>query len=145
MAVDFFLGIDGGQRVYKGWRDPNDRFNTRITVEREWHRLGAPGTGKRRLTHRVKHSPTGMGWGYAGSGPADLARSILWDACGPDLADLLYQDFKGHVIQHLPDDSWELRSRDIYAWLAANLATKLERERASRQVALAAGERGSHE
>jgi hypothetical protein len=29
------------------------------------------------LPHRVKHSPTGMTWGYDGSGPADLARSLL--------------------------------------------------------------------
>lgn len=29
------------------------------------------------LEHVVKHSPTGFSWGYAGSGPADLARSIL--------------------------------------------------------------------
>jgi len=29
------------------------------------------------VRHVVKHSPTGMGWGYAGSGPADCARSLL--------------------------------------------------------------------
>jgi len=34
------------------------------------------------LRHIVRHSPTGMTWGYAGSGPADLARSILVDALG---------------------------------------------------------------
>jgi hypothetical protein len=38
------------------------------------------------LPHVVKHSPTGMEWGYAGSGPADLARSILIDAIGPAAA-----------------------------------------------------------
>jgi hypothetical protein len=37
----------------------------------------------RELAHVVKHSPTGFSWGYAGSGPADLARSILLDVIGP--------------------------------------------------------------
>lgn len=35
------------------------------------------------LRHRiVYHSPTGFEWGYAGSGPADLALNILADASG---------------------------------------------------------------
>jgi hypothetical protein len=29
------------------------------------------------LAHVSRHSPTGMSWGYGGSGPADLARSLL--------------------------------------------------------------------
>jgi len=29
------------------------------------------------LPHVVKHSSTGFSWGYGGSGPADLARSLL--------------------------------------------------------------------
>jgi hypothetical protein len=32
----------------------------------------------------VYHSPTGFEWGYAGSGPADLALNILADAAGDD-------------------------------------------------------------
>ena len=35
------------------------------------------------LPHFVKHSPAGFEWGYTGSGPADLARSLLIDALGP--------------------------------------------------------------
>ena len=35
------------------------------------------------LRHRiVYHSPTGFEWGYAGSGPADLALNILADVAG---------------------------------------------------------------
>lgn len=34
------------------------------------------------LPHAVKHSPTGFEWGYGGSGPSDLARSLLIDALG---------------------------------------------------------------
>lgn len=35
------------------------------------------------LRHVVKHSPAGFEWGYEGSGPADLARSLLIDVLGP--------------------------------------------------------------
>lgn len=40
------------------------------------------GQPTRLLRHVVRHSPTGFAWGYAGSGPADLARSLLVDALG---------------------------------------------------------------
>lgn len=36
------------------------------------------------LVHVPKHSPTGFSWGYAGSGPADLARSLLIAVLGDD-------------------------------------------------------------
>lgn len=39
---------------------------------------------QRRLEHHVRHSPDGFAWGYGGSGPADLARSILIDALGDE-------------------------------------------------------------
>ena len=35
--------------------------------------------GVRPLKHIVRHSPTGMEWGYGGSGPSDTALSILAD------------------------------------------------------------------
>lgn len=36
------------------------------------------------LKHRVIHSPDGFEWGYGGSGPSDLALSILADWLGED-------------------------------------------------------------
>ena len=36
------------------------------------------------LHHIVRHSPTGLTWGYGGSGPADTARSLLIAALGPE-------------------------------------------------------------
>jgi hypothetical protein len=36
------------------------------------------------LPHVTRHSPTGLNWGYGGSGPADCARSILLHALGDD-------------------------------------------------------------
>ena len=34
------------------------------------------------LDHVVRHSPSGFGWGYRGSGPCDTAWSLLIDALG---------------------------------------------------------------
>jgi hypothetical protein len=36
------------------------------------------------LHHVTKHSPTGFSWGFEGSGPADLARSLLIAVLGDD-------------------------------------------------------------
>jgi hypothetical protein len=47
-----------------------------ITVET------ADGTELGVLPHIVRHAPDGMTWGYAGSGPADTARSLLLAALG---------------------------------------------------------------
>lgn len=46
------------------------------------------------LPHICRHSPDGFQWGYGGSGPADLALSILTDAVGKEKAEKLYQAFK---------------------------------------------------
>jgi hypothetical protein len=46
----------------------------------------------------VYHSPTGMEFGYGGSGPADLALNILALVCDPLEADRLHQQFKWGVM-----------------------------------------------
>ena len=48
--------------IYQGWRD--DKGITVVVNDRP-------------LRHVAWHSPDGFEWGYAGSGPADLALSIL--------------------------------------------------------------------
>lgn len=56
-----------------------------------------PPSGRSRpLRHVVLHSPTGFGWGYGGSGPADLALSILCDVLGkrPSTKRLYHGRFK---------------------------------------------------
>ena len=60
------------------------------------------------------HSPTGFEWGYAGSGPAQLALAILADHSNDNERALnFYQRFKWRVIANLPDNSWTLRSDEI--------------------------------
>src|SRR6188474_3029228 len=59
------------------------------------------------------HSPTGFEWGYAGSGPAQLALALLADALRNDeLAQNVHQEFKRKVIGRLPD-SWVLTASEI--------------------------------
>lgn len=60
------------------------------------------------------HSPTGFEWGYAGSGPAQLALALLADALQDDeRAELLYQKFKRRVVTRLPKDRWKLAEDDV--------------------------------
>lgn len=58
-----------GGVVYRGYANTGQ-----VTVERDGAEFP--------LRHIVRHSPTGMTWSYAGSGPADLALSLLVDALG---------------------------------------------------------------
>lgn len=81
----------------------------------------ATGNNSRPLDHIVYHSPTGMSWGYGGSGPADLARSILADFAGLAVADTFYQEFKRSFIAGLPE-TWKLSGTDIYGWLKERIA-----------------------
>lgn len=65
--------LAGNDVTYHGWREAG---NPVIAVE------DASGAAVGMVGHVVKHSPTGMGWGYGGSGPADCARSLLIAALG---------------------------------------------------------------
>jgi hypothetical protein len=63
------------------------------------------------------HSPDGFSWGYAGSGPAQLALAVLLEA-GLDekQAVRLHQEFKRDFIQSLPQEgSWSFYV-DVEAW-----------------------------
>ena len=69
------------------------------------------------LRHINRHSPTGFEWGYGGSGPADLAYSILADYAGEDVADSLAVRFKEKVIARLPHSAWMLTEDALQAFL----------------------------
>jgi hypothetical protein len=105
------------QLTYVGRRDPLDWTNTCIEVVLDKAGSGLPMRCVSPLRHRVYHSPTGMEWGYGGSGPSDLARSILWDFLGQEPATSLYQAFKSEVIAALPYERWSLSGAEIAAWL----------------------------
>lgn len=104
-------------RVYRGIRSTNDRTMKRVTVTVD---NGKPET----LHHVAFHSPTGFEWGYGGSGPADLALSILTDYFkaqddpnAEDRAFAVHQAFKYAFVSRFPDYAWEITSDEIAAWL----------------------------
>ncbi|WP_095510022.1 DUF6166 domain-containing protein [Rubrivirga marina] len=77
------------------------------------------GTACASVAHIPRHSPTGIEWGYAGSGPADLARSVLLALTDEPTAEALYQAFKAEVIARVPHAGGVLRAADVRAWVAA--------------------------
>ena len=66
----------------------------------------------------VNHSPTGFAWGYAGSGPAQLALAILLElGINTDHARQLYQTFKVDFIAPLPQADFTLPIAHVQAWI----------------------------
>jgi len=55
----------------------------------------------------INHSPDGFAWGYGGSGPSQLALSILLEFYPPDIAKTNYQQFKKDHIVTLPRTDFE--------------------------------------
>lgn len=82
----------------------------------------------------VLHSPTGFGWGYGGSGPADLALNMLYDYLlrtkhkgARDLALDLHQSFKWGFIAQQTGDLF-VTGKQIGNWLpcAVKLASEVK-------------------
>lgn len=81
----------------------------------------------------IRHSPTGFGWGYAGSGPAQLALAILADFYRGNgeptpesdaRALAIYQTFKARVIAQLhPGEEWSLTEAQV-----SKVVEEIERE-----------------
>jgi len=76
------------------------------------------GTARANVMHLVRHSPTGFEWGYHGSGPADLARSVLLRFVGRETADRLYQLFKHDIIASIPREGGLIEAALIRSWLS---------------------------
>lgn len=89
------------------------------------------------------HSPTGFAWGYAGSGPSDLALNVLHFLLPPRddepvtifrdavrgegievsaRATALYQDFKRQFISMLGEEGGVVRISTIRSWIEESLA-----------------------
>ena len=97
-------------KVYRGRRlEPDRQTASLVEVLVEENGLAQP------LRHRVYHSPTGFSWGFWGSGPADLARSILWDCLDEYRAKSLYQQFKVQFVGKWGQE-WEISEEEIQEW-----------------------------
>jgi hypothetical protein len=71
----------------------------------------------RPVHHVVRHSPTGMEYGYGGSGPSDAARSILLTVLPSDQADKYYMQFKWDFVANWKGNEVE-DTIDLGAWIA---------------------------
>ena len=93
------------------------------------------------LRHVEHHSPDGFETGYGGSGPAELALSILCDYLGADARDSrdfgwdaapeallawrLHQQFKVDFVARRQLDvgaRYEISARDVHDWISAQPA-----------------------
>lgn len=99
---------------YKGYANRDGPAGSLVTV--------VTSNGETPLPHLMQHSPDGFAWGYSGSGPSDLARSIIGHATNnPNPEPALYQKFKGQLVAHMPkDDDWVLPRSIVDQWLAEN-------------------------
>ena len=92
-------------------------------------KVESPESISKSLDHIQLHSPTGMEWGYLGSGPADLALSILVDyfdegsptkkelaGLEPSKPVILHQRFKRKFVGGFSKGSWTLTEEEIDAW-----------------------------
>lgn len=77
-----------------------------------------------------RHSPTGLRWGYAGSGPSDLALNVLIHVTGDyAFADRHYQDFKAEFIARMQPEGGILERVIIDEWVKAR--RRLEADKSS--------------
>lgn len=86
-------------RTYIGLRWPDG--TAQVEVEED---------GKRRaLPHPRLHSPTGLEWGYGGSGPSDCALSILADFYGETFPDFVTMGYTSRNYQYIEKTkAWQL-------------------------------------
>ncbi len=106
-------------KVYAGERrSPEQRMLSDVMVT-----VATSLTDVHPLKHIVRHSPTGFNWGYGGSGPADLALSILTDVFGGriELADVFYFQFKADFLAGWRD-RWTITTEEIDSWLREKAA-----------------------
>lgn len=70
---------------------------------------------------KVYHSPDGFNWGYAGSGPAELALNILIMFTDEATAFRLHQTFKEEYLIDFPEEGGTIEADEIRAWIEEKL------------------------
>jgi hypothetical protein len=136
------------QFVYVGTRDEHNTARVEVV-----HNRGGR-VARERLPHAIVHSPSGLEWGYTGSGPADLALSMLTHHLHVDARAVesawhraiyptdaveagtvrellrLHQDFKLSVISGQPREGFRITTEQVAA--ALDYLRRQERERDER-------------
>ena len=72
------------------------------------------------------HSPTGVEWGYAGSGPAQAALAICATVTDDETALQVYQQVKVRLIATIPQmtSHWELSESEVRAEIERVVAAR---------------------
>jgi len=138
-------------RIYRGYTDQEQAGPEPAILVYEEDRPAY------KLRQMIVHSPSGMAWGFGGSGPADLALAILADLLREadaipaharydhDIATeiqhtrawMLHQDFKWQFITPLDQGGgWTITEAVIRDWLAPRLPEVERQHRERRAVAL---------
>lgn len=70
------------------------------------------------------HSPTGVSWGYEGSGPSQLALAMCAEMVEPATALRVYHVIKSRLIATIPQNSehWEISGASLLAEIEGALA-----------------------
>lgn len=88
--------------------------------------LGEPTNRHRKLEQvYVLHSPTGLEFGYGGSGPADTALNILSLVVSPREAWRMHQDYKADVVARIPREGGTIMLADVRTWIADHYSREL--------------------
>jgi hypothetical protein len=89
------------EKSYVGRRNRADQCTVKVVQGQTTRNLP--------MARKIRNHSQGFEWGYAGSGPAQLALAILVDCLGDvERAQALYEKFKFRVIGGLPKQGWEL-------------------------------------
>lgn len=104
--------------IFRGYRHQQSGGPVLVTVTNdsgEESVLSMPELSKAEF----RHSPDGFQMGYAGSGPAELARAILVRVFPDDdraRHPRCYQKFKAAVIAGFRDEEFQLSEEEVRAW-----------------------------
>lgn len=85
--------------TFVGEREPG---HSRVTVTQ----AGQPSRELPLYLAIRNHSPSGFEWGYAGSGPAQLALALCVEVVGRERAERVYQSVKDRLVATMHDDAW---------------------------------------
>jgi hypothetical protein len=99
---DIYVPYDGGDIWIK--REDNNQITTNI------------------IKKATKHSPTGVNFGYGGSGAADFALNVMLMFAQVDSANMLYQTFKWKFVAVKTEDEATLviKKSDIINFIKEN-------------------------
>lgn len=102
-------------------RDPARIYRGLVPFEMEWDVFVEEFDDVRKLNWRLdlaNHSPTGLSWGYGGSGPHQCALAILADAVGDELAKLHYHEFcMAKIARFDKNKPWSMNLGEVQAWV----------------------------